>query len=405
MKTLSEIVLSVIVPIYNVDNYVEKCIVSILEQTYSEIEIILIDDGSSDRSSIICDEFAKKDVRIIVIHKENGGLVSARKAGVNIARGKYIISVDGDDWIERDRFKHLVNQISLFEADMIYLSGYMKDIGNRYEIIDSPVIPKTYLKDDIQKSVFPLLHNTEKCFESIIKGSLCMWAIKRELLQEKQNLVDDRISMSEDHICIWFCLLSAESVTIMKDLSYHYIQRPTSLTYSKTDEEHDRMKIWHYQLKQYIQQHTESKDIMKIFAFLNTAVILLADYEMLLLENSKYFFPYSKVVKGSKVIVYGAGKLGCHIIRAMSKRKDYEIALWVDKNEQRPSILNYRIHPVRDILEIQYDFILIAIFYEDMALEIKKSLLEMGIKEEKIALMDPNVIDESYLNEVFSEHT
>lgn len=399
------LLLSVVVPIYNVEDYVETCITSIIEQTYSNIEIILVDDGSSDRSSIICDEFAKKDNRVIVIHKENGGLVSARKAGVNIAKGKYIINVDGDDWIEKDRFEHLVNRICLFEADMIYLSGYLKETDGECKVMDSPLEPKIYSKDEIRDELFPLLQNTNKCFESIVKSSLCMWAIKRELLREKQNLVDNRISMCEDHICIWFCLLAANSVSTMKELGYHYIQRKTSLSYSQTDKERERMKIWRYQLKEYILQYTKSKEIMRIFAFLNTAVLLLSDYEMLLLKDINYLFPYPKVVKGSKVVIYGAGKFGCHMIRAISKRRDYEIVLWVDKNEKRPSILNYSIRPINEILETKYDFIVIALYYEDMALEVKESLLGMGIEKEKIALMDSKAISEEYLEQVFVAST
>ena len=93
-----EILISVIVPIYNVESFLGKCIKSIQEQTYSNIEIILVDDGSTDGSEVICDEFAQTDKRIKVIHKQNGGITSARKAGVNIAQGKYIGFVDGDTY-------------------------------------------------------------------------------------------------------------------------------------------------------------------------------------------------------------------------------------------------------------------------------------------------------------------
>ena len=113
---------SVIVPVYNIEEYLKKCITSIIEQTYKNIEIILIDDGSTDKSALICDEFAEKDKRIKVVHKENGGVVSARKVGISIASGEYVVSVDGDDWIEKERLEHLADQISLVAADMIYMA-------------------------------------------------------------------------------------------------------------------------------------------------------------------------------------------------------------------------------------------------------------------------------------------
>lgn len=95
--------ISIIVPVYNVEKYLRKCIDSILNQTFKDFELILIDDGSTDESGKICDEYNLKDNRIKVIHKENGGLSSARNAGLDIAQGEYIGFVDSDDWIESDQ--------------------------------------------------------------------------------------------------------------------------------------------------------------------------------------------------------------------------------------------------------------------------------------------------------------
>ena len=100
--------ISIIVPIYNVEKYVRQCIESIINQTYKNIQIILVDDGSTDTSGLICDEYASIDDRIEVIHKKNGGLDSARKAGIAIASGKYVGYVDGDDWIEPFMYERMV---------------------------------------------------------------------------------------------------------------------------------------------------------------------------------------------------------------------------------------------------------------------------------------------------------
>lgn len=101
-------VISVIVPIFNISKYLDKCIESILNQSYSDLEIILVDDGSSDNSGSICDYYATMDKRIRVIHKENGGLVSARKAGLEIATGEYIAFIDGDDWIDAEMYSEML---------------------------------------------------------------------------------------------------------------------------------------------------------------------------------------------------------------------------------------------------------------------------------------------------------
>lgn len=98
--------ISIIVPVYNVEKYLERCIESIVNQTYKDIEIILVDDGSPDNCSVICDRYAEKDNRIKVIHKQNGGLINARKSGLEIAQGDYIGFVDSDDWIEPEMYEY-----------------------------------------------------------------------------------------------------------------------------------------------------------------------------------------------------------------------------------------------------------------------------------------------------------
>ena len=103
--------LSIIVPVYNVEKYIQKCVNSIINQTYSNLEIILVDDGSYDGSSVICDEWAKRDSRISVIHKSNGGLSDARNAGLDVARGQYITFVDSDDWLLSNTLAPLIETI------------------------------------------------------------------------------------------------------------------------------------------------------------------------------------------------------------------------------------------------------------------------------------------------------
>ena len=111
--------ISVIVPVYNVEKYLGKCVDSILAQTYENLEIILVEDGTKDNSGAICDAYAAKDSRIRVIHKENGGLSSARNAGMDIARGEYFGFVDSDDWIEPKMYETLLNLAEKYHADLV----------------------------------------------------------------------------------------------------------------------------------------------------------------------------------------------------------------------------------------------------------------------------------------------
>ena len=119
--------ISVIVPVYNVEKYLSKCVESIINQTYKDLELILVDDGSLDNSGNICDNYAKNDNRIKVVHKENGGLSSARNAGLDIASGEYISFVDSDDWIDENAYEELVKKIVSANANIICFAGEKTD--------------------------------------------------------------------------------------------------------------------------------------------------------------------------------------------------------------------------------------------------------------------------------------
>ena len=141
--------ISVIVPVYNVENYLDECIQSIVKQTFRDMEIILVDDGSTDSSGMLCDKWAKKDERIKVIHKQNGGLSSARNSGIDVAQGKYIIFVDSDDyWIGTDSLAHLYDTAEKFDADVV--RGEYIAVNDRGEKI------KTITKNKSEYSNNPL---------------------------------------------------------------------------------------------------------------------------------------------------------------------------------------------------------------------------------------------------------
>jgi len=125
--------ISIIVPIYNIAEYASECIQSLINQTYKNIEIILVDDGSTDHSPVICDEFAEQDERIKVIHKRNGGLSDARNAGLDVATGEYIGFVDGDDWVDEDMYETLYHLIYEHQADISICTHYT-ELPNRTKV-------------------------------------------------------------------------------------------------------------------------------------------------------------------------------------------------------------------------------------------------------------------------------
>ena len=126
---------SIIVPVYNVEKYIHKCIVSILSQTYKNLEIILVDDGSPDNCGKICDEYASNDNRIIVIHQKNGGLSAARNAGLNISTGNFIVFVDSDDYLENSAIEDCIHYIKINSCDILIFNWYNVYLNNQLKIV------------------------------------------------------------------------------------------------------------------------------------------------------------------------------------------------------------------------------------------------------------------------------
>lgn len=125
--------ISVIIPVYNIERYIGKCIKSVINQTYKNLEIILVDDGSTDKSGRICDEYAQIDTRILVIHKENEGLSDARNSGLEICKGKYIGFIDGDDWIKGDMYEFLYQTLTKYQADIAVCGHFVEDDEGVYD--------------------------------------------------------------------------------------------------------------------------------------------------------------------------------------------------------------------------------------------------------------------------------
>lgn len=123
--------ISIIVPVYNVERYIERCVESICQQTYTNTEIILVDDGSTDSSGKICDEIAVKDPRIRVIHQQNSGLSAARNAGLAVAKGEYIAFVDSDDYIAQEMYSVMIENMEKYDLDIIGCTSF-RDKGEKY---------------------------------------------------------------------------------------------------------------------------------------------------------------------------------------------------------------------------------------------------------------------------------
>jgi glycosyltransferase involved in cell wall biosynthesis len=221
---------SVIVPIYNIEKYIKRCIDSVLSQSFTDFELILVDDGSPDRCGAICDEYAGKDRRIKVIHKENGGLVSARQAGIKVASGDYIFHLDGDDAVLPEALESAYKIICDTDADIVSFS-YKCSINSKIgDSVEDLVDEGLYHKEEIEQHIFPKLLSDKNMNHLFY----FLWgkAIKRELATKHQLVVNPAISLGEDLSCIVPCFLEAETVYMSKKAIYLYTVRGDSITTS-----------------------------------------------------------------------------------------------------------------------------------------------------------------------------
>ena len=211
---MSEPVISVIIPVYNVEPYLRRCLDSVTGQTYAALEILLVDDGSTDGSGGICDEYAAKDVRVKVIHKKNGGAALARNAGLETASGGWIGFVDSDDYIESDPYEYLLDLAERTGAD-IAQCGAVEETGGRRKIRYTPAQECQIDADHITDAA-PFFANANWCR-----------IYRRELLDG--ILFEEAYMIGEDLLLNLRALERANHTAFGTEAKYHYVQRPDSI--------------------------------------------------------------------------------------------------------------------------------------------------------------------------------
>ena len=220
--------LSVIVPVYKAEDYLGKCVQSVLNQRFSNLELILVDDGSPDGCPEMCDHFAKNDPRVKVIHKKNGGVSTARNAGLDAASGDYIAFVDSDDWIEPDMYEAMMKKATEFDCDVV-LCDCIKDSSCQNIPYTHPIRPGFYDRAALEAEYFPHLLMMENVqYPATISNWLMIF--RRELAADVRYL--QGVRYSEDLLFGAEILYRAHSFFYMKgQMYYHYIMNPSSATH------------------------------------------------------------------------------------------------------------------------------------------------------------------------------
>ena len=386
--------ISVVVPIYNVEKYLERCITSILKQTYRGLQIILVDDGSTDDSGSICDRYMDQDARVFVIHKKNEGLVEARKTGLFYAAGEYVCYVDGDDWIESDFVECLLGEMERTGTDLV-VSDYFVDSICYVQKVKGKQAAGIYEAKDI----IPVMLYTGEFYGFGISQFVWAKLYRKAILQNVQEQVDNRITCGEDVAVVYPYVLHAQRICCMEYAGYHYLQRPDSMTNRYGPNEWEKNKI----LLQYL-RNTFKKSVYKqsLYRQLNqyaknlllVRCISYFDIE----EKNRLLMPYGGIPVDGKVILYGAGKLGQSIYHYL-KEHQVEVIGWLDQNYAVYKNHNMKIYPPERLADLEdhtYDYVLIAVSNQKKTEEIRKYLESMGIRNVKIRWLTTDFVKEEY---------
>ena len=229
---------SIVIPVYNVEQYLKRCVDSVLKQSYQNMEIILVNDGSTDSSMDICNHYKRVDSRIQVVHKRNGGLASARNAGMRLMKGEYLFFLDSDDWIESETIEELVLVAEKYEVDFVrfrpmyagwpnHADGSLCDFGT-----EAGMKEKKYLREDIEREIYPRLIATDNLnMGAIVAAWRSLYRVG--FILNNNLFFNENIRYSEDSLFSALLLTKTNSFYYLDGPRYyHYYYNPASITKS-----------------------------------------------------------------------------------------------------------------------------------------------------------------------------
>lgn len=380
--------LSVVVPVYNSEKTIEKCIRSIMGQTYHNLEIIVVIDGGEDQSYHICEKLAYVDERIKVLKNEHLGVMATRKAGVNMATGEYTAFVDSDDWIEECYFEKLMEDID--GVDVVITDRYIVEQENQQISYCCPrhIEQGTYSGDKI-KYIWEMAASPNGI-------DCCLWnrVCRTSLINISVNNVPDNIYLMEDYAISLQALLMCDKVKVLNIGGYHYCVRSDSLVHSiHKDYLYNLHLLYTFMLK-ILENHNYKERLIPCFSqhmrywLAGTPGCLglesVREKEKLDIYYVNIYYPYFGRLKKSRLILYGAGHVGQAYYYHIIHDNEAELVAWVDKAFYKYKYLKEKVCSPDEINNIEFDYIILAVWEEKVAVEIKKELVKKGISKDII---------------------
>lgn len=366
--------ISIIVPIYNAESYLEECIQSIINQTYKHLQIILVDDGSTDRSGSICDSYAMRDERIDVIHQNNAGIVLARKCGLTRAKGEYIGFVDADDYIQEEMFECLIQSIG--EADFIHSIYYEND--RKREISLSGMM-------DISEEKIGFLESAVLDESAYLSPSMWSKLYRADFIKKCFMKVPDECTFGEDLLCLCICILEGHQIVLLNDAYYHYRVLAGSVSHQKGITNIRNILTLYDCIEKTLSSYKEYEQIeeyIRKWFWITLIGSLKREERTFCIQN--YYLEEVESIQGKKIVIYGAGVVGQDYYAQISRYSKCEIVSWIDAKPENYSFEYIEVCGKDILSKIDFDILIIAVKRKEMADEIKSQLLAEGVEAAKI---------------------
>lgn len=371
--------ISVIVPVYNTYEYLKKCLDSVCVQCCDQIQVVIVDDGSTDGSEQICDEYANQNNDVLVIHEENKGVVHARKVGVEASSGKYLAFIDSDDWIDFDFFSSVFDYMLNRTIDIIAFNC-VKEYKDKSIVWSNLIDAGEYSFEELDGIKKASIIDSESFVPWMIMPHLCTKIISRKLIEKYMYNVDDRINFGEDAASFYPCLWNANKIMVLDKAPYHYVQRTESAS-------NQFFEVASKIIKQIsnclLKSEYMNEEIKKQIFLYEKYLYLLRNYTSL----KKYgmtLYPFKQIKENDKIVIYGAGGFGKSLWNYINKTKCVNIQALVDRLGDKCSTEEYQVVGIESVSSINFDYILIAILNEMVAKDIEKELINKGVKKSKI---------------------
>jgi len=350
--------ISVIVPIYNVASFLPKCIESILEQSFADFELILVNDGSTDNSHDICLSYQEKDRRVTIINKPNGGLLSARKAGLESARAEFISFVDGDDWVDVDFLASMYRIVELHPVDLV-ISGFIRAFEGRNEKMIPINKHGIYSGKDLTELLNNML-NTSTFFQHGISTYVWNKLFRRDLLSEILFHVPNEITMGEDAAITYSYIPLCNGIGITNTCNYFYRQRVNSMvkTIQSIETERNHLTNLVYYLNNKLSKKLDKIALRRDLLYYLYSQALIR-FGGLIADLSEYI-PFEGLRKGDRVLMYSSGTFGQRLVAFNDIHKVFQLCCWIDLDHIESKELGLSVDSPFSSFENDYDSIIIA---------------------------------------------